>query len=262
IEYTYQTGRGNIVRTLPNGVRSIWRYHPSGRLDSITHVGRDKNLLAQFTYAYRPDGLVREVRERTAEGERTRAYEYDAVQRLVGVADSRGGKFSYRYDKFGNRTEASAPGAPAVGSDYDWAGRLLRHDGHDCAHDPAGNLTAYHRPGGQAEFAFTADNLLRSARARGREVQYRYDGEGNLVGRAAGGGETSFVPDPASDAWRPLLATGPGGKHTLYVWDGATPLAVISEGGASFFLHDHLGSVAHQADPAGRLARSFDYDPF
>ena len=37
INYKYLTGQGQIVRTLPNGVKTVWEYEPNGELRSITH---------------------------------------------------------------------------------------------------------------------------------------------------------------------------------------------------------------------------------
>ena len=64
IQYAYLPGRGEVVRTLPNGIKTIWAYDTSGALLSITHVHfRDPDdasgvVVAQFAYTYRPDGRI------------------------------------------------------------------------------------------------------------------------------------------------------------------------------------------------------------
>ena len=50
IAYAHRPAEGLIMRTLPGGISTVWRYHPSGRLESIEHAGKDRNLLARFVY--------------------------------------------------------------------------------------------------------------------------------------------------------------------------------------------------------------------
>jgi RHS repeat-associated protein len=261
ITYTHRSDTGRVERRLPNGVRTAWQYKPGGLLESITHTGPDNRVLARYTYAHRPDGLIREVKESTPRGERTVAYEYDEVQRLVGVTDSRHGKTTYRYDKFGNRTEVAA-GGKATASSHDWAGRLTRHRDRECASDRAGNLTAYEGARGKVALAYTPEGRLQSAQAGAAKVGYRYDGDGLLVARTAGGQTTSFVPDVRAGIWRPLLAEDGAGRRTFYLWDGNTPLLEMTDGKARFFLHNHLGSALQQVDQAGAPLGSADYSPF
>jgi YD repeat-containing protein len=154
ISYEYQTGQGMVIRTLPNGLRTIWEYYPDGTLKSISHVAKDNRILTQFSYSYRPDGLISQVREVTAQGQRMLGYEYDKVQRLVSVADSQGSKITFRYDKLGNQVEYLEHDQQPATSKYDWAGRMLQHNGHNCTHDAAGNLTSYVGESGKSTFEY------------------------------------------------------------------------------------------------------------
>lgn len=127
ILYEYQSSRGTVIRTLPNGIRTIWEYHPDGNLHTISHVAADNRILGQLTYSYRPDGLISGIKEWSFRGEKLVLYEYDTVQRLAAVTDSQGGKISYRYDPLGNLIEVRPSDGQATLSSYDWAGRLLSH---------------------------------------------------------------------------------------------------------------------------------------
>ncbi len=260
IAYTYRTDCGAVERRLPNGVRTVWQHQPGGKLESITHAGPDNQILARFTYDRRPDGLIREIREWTPQGERVLAYDYDSTQRLVGVKDSRGENITYRYDQFGNRTEVVAAGQ-TVASTHDWAGRLVSHRGKSCTHDGLGNLTAYDGSRGGVALKYTPEGRLQTVRAGPATVEYVHDGDGFLVTRRAGGRTTSFVPDVQSGIWRPLLADE-GGQQTYYVWDGVVPVAAVTGGAVRFFLHNHLGSVRLHVDAAGKAVESPDYSAF
>jgi RHS repeat-associated protein len=262
VTYEYLPGSGQVQRTLPNGIRTLWQYQPDGELQTLTHVSADRKILAEFTYAYRPDGLLRQVKEWSPQGEKAVTYAYDTVQRLTAVNDSRLGKTVFRYDPYGNRIEVVEPGARTVASVHDWAGRLVRHNSRECAHDAVGNLVKWVGKQGKSSLAYTPDSLLASARTERGMVQYRYDGEGNLVGRQVDKARTSYVPDPRAEVWRPLLTTEGTGQQTFYVWESDTSLAAVADGKVTFFLHDHLGGVRWVADQKGQVTGRLSYRAF
>jgi RHS repeat-associated protein len=260
IQYEYHTGQGKVVRTLPNGVKTIWEYEPNGRLRQITHADGKNALLAEYTYDYRPDGLIKAIRERSQSGQFVKAYEYDLVGRLIKASGPAGQQYAYEYDAVGNRTRAVATGKPAQTYAYDWGGRLAAVDGKPTEHDAAGNLTSLTIAGSTLKYRHNQDGQL--AEVLDGKVSYRYDGDGNLIGRKAGGVEASFVPDPLASIWRPLVTAGKGGQRTLIVWDGSTPLMAIRDGKAESLLHDHLGSVRLLVEGQGKVTRQIDYEPF
>jgi RHS repeat-associated protein len=260
IFYEYWTGQGKTVRILPNGIRTFWDHAPDGLLTAITHVDRDGRILGKFTYTYRPDGLIAALSEWSPHGDRRLAFVYDQVQRLVTVDDSAGRRWQAEYDPFGNRTLAGWRGEPAVECRYDWAGRMVVQGGEVCEHDPSGNLIRVQLGGRRQRFDYDHDNRL--GRVNQGEVSYDYDGDGALIARTVRGERTVFVPDPAGDLWRPLLATTPGGRQRHYLWQGRVPLAVVERGRASFFLEDHLGSVRCVVDAAGQVVEHREYSAF
>ena len=262
ISYNYQTGQMKVIRTLPNGIWTMWESGPDEKLKSITHVDSSNHVISKFEYAYRPDGLVSGIKEWDPRGGKIIHYEYDKVQRLITVEDSRHGKVEYSYDKLGNRTELKAQGKQPVAGTYDWAGRMLSYNSQTCSHDDSGNLTSYGGSNGQDVFEFDHINLLKSAKNNGTSLEYSYDGDGYLIARTAGGERTSFITDPLTDNWSPLLAVDAAGKKTFYVWAGGTPLAAVTGKDARYFLHDHLGSVRCVLDKKGNVAKRYDFSSF
>lgn len=262
VGYEYSAKEGTVRRTLPNGVRTTWHSAPGGRPDRIEHAARDGAVLAGFAYEYRPDGLIRAVKESAPDGENRVTYDYDTVGRLVAASDTRGRKVAYRYDLLGNREEVAEAGKPAVASTFDWAGRLLRHAGERCSHDPAGNVAAYVGSRGPVRLTHSADGQLVSAATAKSMVQCGYDGEGNLVRREADDRPTTFVPDPLAEAWHPLVATDDRGAKMAYLWDGDAPLAERVNGEWRFFLHNHQDSVRCVVDARGKVLERPDYCPF
>ncbi|MBI4606438.1 MAG: RHS repeat protein [Planctomycetes bacterium] len=261
VKYGRDARKAERHRTLPNGVRTVWAYLEDGNLASITHSGPTGEVIADLKYAYRPDGLVREVKERFPDGDRTLGYEYDPAQRLLRAAGPGKESFACSYDEVGNRSEAVASGQAAA-SVFDWAGRLVLYMGRPCENDAAGNLT---RLPGRAEplrLRYNASNLLAQAAVGGKTVVYGYDGDGLLSRREAPEGKSTYLPDPLAAAWRPLLETRADGATTVYVWEGEAPLAAVSGERVHYFLADHLGSVRCIVDRDGKLVDRLDYDPF
>lgn len=74
VRYDYLTGQGKVVRTLPNGLMTIWEYAAGGDLRQITHglaLKPDDNryrVLTEYTYQYRPDRLIEAIREHSSAG--------------------------------------------------------------------------------------------------------------------------------------------------------------------------------------------------
>lgn len=272
ISYQYQTSQGKIIRTLPNGILTIWEFKPDGNLASLTHGKSDNStgdnstqsyrILAQFTYSYRPDGLISQIQERSPRDQKTLSYDYDEVQRLIAVTDSVQGKTEYRYDEVGDRIEIRKPSQEAVTSSYDWASRLIKYDGKKCKSDRAGNLISCKSDGEERRFKYDGSNLLAKVVGNSGEVEYQYDGDGNLLVRRVDGEETSFVTDPLSEIWQPLMVKDAQGQSTAYIWEGESPLATKQGGEEQFFLEDHLGSVRYVTDGQGNIVEQRNYEPF
>lgn len=261
ISYDYNSGRRRVARELPNGVRTVWQYQPDGSLESLSHVTADNTTLCAYEYAYRPDGLIERIDEESDGDTRTLMFVYDNVQRLTEVRDSAGETIGYDYDPFGNRTEVRQAGG-SIASEYDWAGRLTNHDNRTAKHDPVGNLTKYIAADKIRRFDFTSDSKLAAAGSRDKEIQYAYDGDGNLISRQVGGVTTRYVPDPMAEIWRPLAEEDDAGNGTFYVWDGDQPVAAIDGEEVTFFLHDRIGSVRRHVNGQGEVLNELHYNPF
>lgn len=268
VSYEYVAGSGTVVRSLPNGVKTLWKREPNGVLESITHGFFEKPdsseyaVLVRYTYTHAPDGKIAAIRELTAQGEGTYAYAYDTMGRLVRAATPDGSATSYTYDLVGNRLGAKAGGTPDQTCVVDWLGRLTAVDGRPTRHDACGNLSELTLGGVARQYSYRPDGRLAEARAGAETTRYRYDGLGRLVARACGSGETRFISDPLSPDWHPLIITAPNGTRTFVIWDNDTPLATLTDGQANWFLGDHLGSVRLTADGKGVIRSRCAYTPF
>lgn len=263
ITYTYSTGQNMVIRTYPNGVQSIYEYLPNGNLGSITHANTNDKILSQFTYSFKPGGIIANITHWDPRwGGKKLDLGYDDVQRLISVSDASGQKTEYQYDKIGNRIATIINGERKGVSNYNWAGQLIDYDDKHCTHDAAGNLASSVNTHGTQHFTFNTMNQLKTTRMNDLLVEYQYDGDGYLIARIAGDKKTLFVPDPLTNAWCPLLAIDAEGKETLYIRDSEVTIAAITGKDARFFLHDHLGSVRAIVDRKGNVTDRYDYSSF
>ena len=256
IIYNYFTRDGIVVRQLPNGIRTQYKYLPKGKLESIIHIDKENYIITRFTYSYNSEGLISSIVEWTPQGEYALKYEYDQVQRLIVFIDRDGSKTEYAYDEFGNRTEVKVNGAQTETYSYDGLGRLLTRNGVKCEFDNSGNLLT--DKDGKAIYSYNNSNKLKTA----GNISYEYDGDGLLISRNESGKKTRFVANPLSDIWQPVLAKSDDHSETFYIWEGNTPVATIKEGKATFFLGDHLGSVRGITDENGNTFEQINYSPF
>ncbi|MFH2058391.1 MAG: RHS repeat-associated core domain-containing protein [Pseudomonadota bacterium] len=263
ISYDYQTSQGIVIRTLPNGIRTNWINRPDGKLAEISHVQKNNNVITQFKYDYRADGLIGGMSHWDSRwGNKKTEFEYDNVQRLTKANDSSGKKVEYQYDKLGNRTALIENGQKKNVSKYNWAGQMVSHNGQACTHDADGNLTSLTGNNGPYNFEYNTTGSVKSIKLNDASVNYQYDGDGYLIARTTGNKKTLFVPDPLTDNFSPLIAIDSDGKKTFYIWDGQTPLMAINGNDAKFFLNDHLGSVRCVVDKMGQIINQYDFSPF
>lgn len=264
ITYEYLTEQGVLVRTLPNSVQTRWESDVNGQLRKIIHaIPVDKNnarILVEYKYEYRSDGLISTIGERSAKGEFVTGYKYDKIGRLVDTTESTGQQYSYKYDQAGNRLGASMPDGSPLVCTYDWAGRLTSVNNNECTHDASGNLTSITVSDTAMKYRYNSDGQLQDVNGK---VSYRYDGDGKLIRRIYGKTETTYIPNPLSEYWQPLVIDNSSSGRTLVVWDGNAPLIMIQDGGKpEYMLHDHLGSVRLIVDDKGEVTQRIDYDPF
>ena len=204
VRYHYHSATGEKTRTLPNGIVTKWKRNAEGQINMISHESPVHGTLAQFDYKYRLDGLISSIVERGPKGAITQKYRYDMAKRLVLVSSSNGPSFSYSYDAYGNCIRKQEEGHSPQENTYDWAGRIVSHNGSACIHDSAGNLTSF---GAQhPRYTFNDINLISAAAAPNGSVMYRYDGDGFLVRRTLNGEEIGFLNDPMVKIWRPYAA--------------------------------------------------------
>ncbi|HSR69662.1 MAG TPA: RHS repeat-associated core domain-containing protein [Acidobacteriota bacterium] len=260
LQYRYSTAQGQVVRTLPNGVRTIWNFDNDNRLRKLTHVDAENAIIADFQYQYQPDGRIEKIEEWDRfRGKHTIRYGYDELKRLILVDSDQDGATRYDYDSAGNLISVAGPKRPFAKGSHDWAGRLVEWNGFQVQHDEAGNVIAYRA---DQTFAFDQSSRLVRMSFQGREVEYAYDGDGNLATRIAGGKTRRYLTLAGDEVWRPLMEEGEDGRKAYYLWDGDVPLARVVADEVTYFLPDHLGSARYRVSGSGKVGDPSRFTPF
>jgi RHS repeat-associated protein len=110
-------------------------------------------------------------------------------------------------------------------------------------------------------YEWDAENRLEAVKQGGNTLaSFTYDGHGRRATKTAGGITSSFVYDgPQFLEERPGAGTA---KRYVYGFGIDRPLAQAVGGVTSYFLADHLGSIAQVTDNSGTPTLTREYDPW
>jgi len=250
-----------VVRTLPSGVRSLFRLDSSGRLATLRHESRVGELLAEYVYTRDGSGRIASINEASPSGSARTSFEYDAMGRLAQIVPTGGSGIVFEYDAAGNRVRESGAGGVVVYRHR--KGVLESAGGSGFEHDRDGNRTAV--TGVRTlRYEWDAAGRLVSITGGRVPVRYAYDAAGNLTMREVGATKTWFVRDVVSGNAGIAAEYGDdGGLVNQYVSAAGQPLGVRSRDGATrYFLEDHLGSVRIVVDEQGAVTERRAYAPF
>lgn len=263
ITYSYQMGVNTIIRRLPNGVQTYWEHDNEGRLTKLSHVDPEDLIIAEYAYAYRPDGLINKITERTQRhGARALTYDYDRMHRLTAARASGGSAgHAYRYDALGNLAESERTDRSDALRLTSTAGGALATDSRGTVLvDERGHIRKIPHSSTPIDYEFSAQGELIAA--DNESVAYEYDAHGMLVSRTVKGRKTRYLPDQRTDSWRPLWQCKSDGDETILVWDRDMPLLELRGDVVRYRLEDHLGSVRVEIDGEGTATAWHDYDPY
>lgn len=261
IHYEYKGEAREIVRHLPNGVTTTYRFSPLGELFGIRHQGANRAEIQKFRYEYYPDGRLKRAEESSPGGTIFKDFEYDLLGRLKKFKSSAGESETYDYDAMGNRIAlVDARGRTAY--EYDEFGRLAAQGPIRIAYDLVGNVVSRIDGTDSTTYTFDLTNRLTEVRKGDKVVSFAYDGEGNRI-RKAGGAVTSYLYERLGGLPQVLAEFDAGGKlKSRHVLTPARIAQTDSAGRAIYLLEDHLGSTRSVVDEAGRVIARYDYSPF
>lgn len=177
-------------------------YDQRGRLDTVVHGAGA--AARTFRHTYNSAGFLASIVDPL---DRTVAFQFDPVGRMTRktLADDR--FFLLGYDPNGNLTSVTPPGRPA----------------HSMTYNTRNLIASYTAPsvGGNSTTTFThnADaDLTRITRPDGQQINYAYNGLGQLQTRTTAAGTNAFAYDAASGRFSSV--TSPGGVSIAFGYNG------------------------------------------
>jgi RHS repeat-associated protein len=256
--FEYLDGTASSRVHLRNGVVEETEADPVDRRPVLRLIRTDSEFLFERAHAYGPEGFP------ASDG--VRRYEYDALDRLIGVEET-GQRWRYLYDAQDNRIGADEPGG-RHSYRYDADNRLVEVAGKDScriSYDDFGRPVRKDSPEGRWTYRYNDAGQLLEARRRGDVVaRFTYDHKGRLAATRAAGRSERYLYGP--DDQLVAVTDEKGYPLRLYVW---TPLGLLAEihgiagtGSVAFHHQDHRGTRHLVTGEDGRVAARWEYDPF
>lgn len=263
IEYSYRPERNEMIRQLPNGIKSIFSYLPSGELNAIRHEDRNGKLVASYQYEYDPPGKVSGVIERTPDQTRTTSFNWGSRGYLKSLHTHDGDVIHFGYDRMGNRLwkEDHAGMTPYK---YDNFGRIIQAGDLNFQWNKNGSLIKQYSPERMISFQYDARNLPTLIQAPDVTAHYKYDGDRNLIGRELNQSMTHYLPDPLRPSGYTLAEYDrTGNMKTGYIYGGLDLLGHLDgKGRVHYYLEDGFSSIRAVTDPVGKIVGRQDFSPF
>ena len=237
--------RGQLeVATLGNGLKVRSAFDPlTGRVSRITTHG-----ITDWQYTFNETGSL--TSRRDVSRNKTESFEYDNLDRLIGVYHGDSLAQAMTYDAAGNLR--SKTGVAEVIEYFDGTNRVKRAYGSGYRPVPWDNVTysSFNKVTHLSSGDNTLDLLYGTdlSRVRATTVQNGVTAERYYVGRY-------YELEVRGDTLRP----------TCYIYGSEGVVALIENtnnyGGPALYLHkDHLGSVIAYSNQNGQLAQELSYD--
>src|ERR1051326_714592 len=178
--YTYDAVNRLTSRGAPNGVVSSYSYDGFDRLTSLIHASGSA-ILSGNLYAYNNANNISSWTTQSAQ----RTYSYDAVDRLMTVANFEMSAETYAYDGVGNRTASHF----SASYGYQPFNRLTSTASATYGYDNNGNLVSKSDALGTWTFAYDEENRLTQVdKPGGLRINYKYDRLGRRIQRTTSAG--------------------------------------------------------------------------
>src|SRR6267143_2716020 len=242
---------------LANQVATTLGWNNLARMTSILTQKSGSAALLNLGYSYYANSQIQQITN-NLDSLKTEKYTYDELRRLLtaqrGPDTNIQRKYSYDYDRFGNRWGQTLVAGSGFGgtNSFDYTSNRVTSTGF--SYDASGNITA-NGPG--TSFTFNQENFITAASASN---SYSVDTRGRRVKKTVSGVTTSYfysgsvvISEKLGSAWTDYIFFG---NQRIAQQTGST-LTV-----AKFLHQDHLGSTRVCSDGSGNSAGTCDYEPF
>ncbi len=262
IDYTYYPDRGELVRHLPNGIKTTYSYSPLGELTILKHFDPQNMLIASYRYVYNSTGKISHVIEKAPGGIKTTKYEWDNRGYIKVLHYPDGNIIRYEYDAMGNRLSMTNS-MGTINYNYDNFGRLIKAGNTRYEWSINGNLISRIEIKSKTRIRYDGRGLPTLIRAPDATIRYQWDGDGNMISKRIGKDITYYLPNPLAPHGFTLVEFDKTGKFTASYLYGDGLLGQLGiKGQMKYFLEDGFNSIRHILDMNGNIVGQRDYTPF
>lgn len=262
IEYSYFPEKGEVVRRLPNGIKTILSYSPIGELSSLRHLDHLDGLIVAYRYEYDLQGKISHVSEETQDRVKIIQYEWDSRGYLKALHLPDGNSMRYEYDAMGNRISMT-DSSGLIRYEYDKIGKLIKAGDIKYDWDRNGSLIAQIERNGETRFKYDARNLPLFVKTPNANIRYKWDGDGNMIERKVDKELTYFLPNPLASPGLTLAEFDNTGRiSNAYLYGDALIGQRDRNGRMNYFLEDGFNSIRKIVDASGKIIGWRDYTPF
>ncbi|MCR5529477.1 MAG: hypothetical protein K6F49_09695, partial [Saccharofermentans sp.] len=261
--YTYDSIGNRESTEYPNGLTTTYDYNDINVLVSQVTTNEDGEVLQSFEYTIGDNG----ERLTCTELNRTVAYEYDELERLVSETVTVGDEVSvttYAYDSNSNRVSMDRDGEVTV-YEYNELNQLVSAGDIDYTWDNAGNLVSQSSNGTiVASYTYDCHNRMVTATVNTStgtlEQSYTYDYLGNRTSKTTDGVTTELTIDLSTGYSQILKATTD--DEVIYYTRGFELIARRDGSDASYYIYDGGMSVRALSDETGAITDTYVFDAF
>ena len=256
------------------GIKSDYRYYPSGNIKSMRHSLADETV---SFYEYQYDKRGNQVQKN--EGVGTTQYYYDALSRIKTVLQPDSSILNYEYDDLNNIKEMAEINGAKISRTaytYDADSRLLLQETDNGSemtqqrftYDGEGNQLskeeAVKRDGAlvssaDSKFWWNGFNQVERVQdANGQFIDYTYNGLGLRTKKDFGDQAVNYFYDQGNiimEADQNLMVTAKNirGKKLIHR---------ETDNQLMYYLHNAHGDVTQLTDEFGKVIKDYRYDPF
>jgi len=262
ITYHYFPEKYQVIRRLPNGIKSTFTYSTPGMLKSISHKTSAGKLIADYSYKYNAAGNIIKSIEKTPDGSRITEYKWGKRGYLQEIILPEIGKIEYKYDPMGNRIQEKLP-SKTIKYHYDKYGKLFRAGSDRFEWNANGNLESCSGRDLKAKIRYNSMNLPSRIIIPGSEIKFKWDGNGRLISKTNKRETTHYIPNPIAPPGFTLAKYDKNHKPVSTYIYGDVLLGEINEKGEPFYyLEDGFNSIRYITNKNAHVAGSRNYTPF
>ncbi len=275
--YSYTPDGLTDTITYPNGASADYAYHPTNRVQSITHTDSGAVTISSYSYTYDTNGNRTEQIEVQGGASETTGYVYDDLDRMESYTVTSGVDTTitgYTFEGYNRKTETVVVnGSTTVDKTYhydetNWLNTLddnLTSAVISYQYDANGNTTFKadsSKPGEETTFTYDVSNRLVQTEQNSSVLgQYDYNSQGMRI-RNYGSerGDVDYFYDDG--AVLEEYVAGAGGGLLAHYRYGNRLLSLETGTETQYYHHEALGSTVNLTGDDGLNKVSYSLDPW